>query len=71
MSVCGTDMSETPYEDFLGSGIRPLPSGFPKVVFGFRVNTPPDFSWRSTPTTLNGLASNPMAYLSASPLAIT
>jgi hypothetical protein len=38
VSVCGTVMSETPYEAFLGSGIGPLLSGFPKIVFGSRLS---------------------------------
>ena len=38
MSVFGTGMLETPYEDFLGSGIRPLPPAFAGVVFGSRLS---------------------------------
>ena len=38
MSVCGTGMSETPYEAFLGSVIRPLLTGFPAIVFESRLS---------------------------------
>ena len=31
-------MSGTPHEAFLGSGIGPLPLGFPKVVFRSRLS---------------------------------
>ena len=38
MSDYGTDMIDTPYEDFLGSVIGPLPASFPAVVFGSRLS---------------------------------
>ncbi len=38
MSDCGTDIMDTPYEVFLGSGIGPLRPGFPDPVFGSRLS---------------------------------
>ena len=38
MSVYGTVTIKTPYEDFLGSVVGPLPVSFPTVVFSVQLN---------------------------------
>ena len=50
VSVYGTGRFRAVHAGFLGSVVGRLRTGRPALAFRFRLNAPPDFSWKSTPT---------------------
>ena len=71
VSVYGTGRSWAVCAVFLGSVVGRLRTDRSALAFSFRLNAPPDFSWKSTPTTLARHPSDGIDYPSASPLILT